>query len=271
MFVSTRSPKSPDFGLNLESRETFDSEFIFVVVRGDMALSEAKLEALVGKFRLATEDEIRAVGAVPGYASPIGVRNATIIVDELILQFANLVAGANQAGYHLLNTNYGRDYTAEIVADLTLANSGDPCIECGAPLESTRGWVLASQAGFDYEKILSALAEAHNDEKGLTFPAPVAPFDIYLMQVPGKTLDTLPAAEELYQKLQAAGFPVLFDDRNERAGVKFNDADLLGCPIRITVGERGLQNGMVEVKGRRASETQQIALDSIVQFMKASC
>jgi prolyl-tRNA synthetase len=181
------------------------------------------------------------------------------------------VAGANEAGYHLLNTNYGRDYSAEIVTDLTLANPGDPCVECGASLEATRGWVLASQAGFDYEKILFALAEAYNDEKGLTFPAPVAPFDIYLMQVPGKTLDTLPVAEELYQKLQAAGFPVLFDDRNERAGVKFNDADLLGCPIRITVGERGLQNGMVEVKARWASETQQIALDSIVQFMKASC
>ncbi len=271
MFVSTGSPKSPDFGQTAESRETFDSKFVFVVIRGDMALSEAKLEALVGKFRLATEDEIRAVGAVPGYASPVGVRNARIIADELIPQSANLVAGANEAGYHLLNTNYGRDYSAEIVADLTQANPGDPCAECGALLEATRGWVLASQAGFDCEKILFALAEAHNDEKGLAFPTPVAPFDIYLMQVPGKTLDTLPAAEELYQKLQAAGFPVLFDDRNERAGVKFNDADLLGCPIRITVGERGLQNGMVEVKGRSASETQQIALDSVIQFMKAGC
>jgi prolyl-tRNA synthetase len=175
------------------------------------------------------------------------------------------VAGANEAGYHLLNTNYGRDYSAEIVTDLTLANPGDPCVECGASLEATRGWVLASQAGFDYEKILFALAEAHNDEKGLTFPAPVAPFDIYLMQVPGKTLDTLPVAEELYQKLQAAGFSVLFDDRNERAGVKFNDADLLGCPIRITVGERGLQNGMVELKPRKESGTRQVSLERIVE------
>lgn len=270
MFVS-RDLRLESSSPTLESSNSLISSFIFVVVRGDMALSEAKLEALVGKFRLATEDEIRAVGAVPGYASPVGVKNARIIVDELIPQSANLVAGANEAGYHLLNTNYGRDYSAEIVTDLTLANPGDPCVECGASLEATRGWVLASQAGFDYEKILFALAEAYNDEKGLTFPAPVAPFDIYLMQVPGKTLDTLPVAEELYQKLQAAGFPVLFDDRNERAGVKFNDADLLGCPIRITVGERGLQNGMVEVKARWASETQQIALDSIVQFMKASC
>ena len=270
MFVS-RDLRLESSSPTLESSNSLISNFIFVVIRGDMALSEAKLEALVGKFRLATEDEIRAVGAVPGYASPVGVKHARIIVDELIPQSVNLVAGANQAGYHLLNTNYGCDYSAEIVTDLTLANPGDPCIECGAPLEATRGWILASDAGFDPEKILFALAEAHNDEKGLTFPAPVAPFDIYLMQVPGKTLDTLPVAKELYQKLQAAGFSVLFDDRNERAGVKFNDADLLGCPIRITVGERGLQNGMVEVKARWASETQQIALDSIVQFMKASC
>lgn len=266
MFVS-RDLRLESSSSTLESSNPLISTFIFVVVRGDMALSEAKLEALVGKFRLATEDEIRAVGAVPGYASPIGVKNARIIVDELIPQSANLVSGANQAGYHLFNTNYGRDYSAEIATDLTLANLGDPCIECGAPLEATRSWILASDAGFDLEKILFALAEAHNDEKGLTFPAPVAPFDIYLMQVPGKTLDTLPVAEELYQKLQAAGFSVLFDDRNERAGVKFNDADLLGCPSRITVGERGLQNGMVEVKGRNGSEVEQIPLAEIIKHL----
>jgi prolyl-tRNA synthetase len=253
----------------LELSNIAPSNFLFIVVRGDTAMSEAKLETLVGKFRLATEDEIRAVGAVPGYASPIGVTNARVIVDELVPQSANLVAGANEAGYHLLNTNYGRDYSAETVADLTQANPGDPCIECSNPLSASRGWILASEAGFDPEKILSALAESHNDEKGLTFPAPVAPFDVYLMQVPGKTLDTLPAAENLYEKLQVAGLEVLFDDRNERAGVKFNDADLVGCPIRITVGERGLQNGMVEVKHRNGSEVEQIPLVEIIDHLRS--
>lgn len=252
-----------------ESSNSLLSKFIFVVVRGDTALSEAKLEALAGKFRLATEDEIRAVGAVPGYASPIGVKNARILVDELIPVSPNLVAGANETGYHLLNTNYGRDYVAETVADLAQAVPGDPCIRCAGPLSETRGWILASAAGFDPERILLSLAETHHDDKGLTLPAPVAPFDIYLMHVPGKTMDTLPAAEDLYEKLQAAGLSVLFDDRNDRAGVKFNDADLVGCPIRITLGERGLQNGMVEVKKRNQGEVEQIPLAEITERLRS--
>lgn len=241
-----------------------DEDFVFVVVRGDMTLSEAKLTALVGETRLAAEDEIRAVGAVPGYASPLGVKNALIVVDDLIPNSPNLVAGANQAGYHVKNVNYGRDYAAEIVADLTLAAPGDPCATCGTPLEAHKAWVLASDGVFDYENILSALAETHHDDKGLTLPACAAPFDIYLMHVPGKTLDTLPAAEELYRTITESGLSVLFDDRNDRAGVKFNDADLIGCPIRITVGERGLQNQVIELKKRVAAEIQQVALHDVV-------
>jgi prolyl-tRNA synthetase len=241
------------------------SNFLFLVIRGDTTLSEAKLEKLVGKFRLATDDEIRAIGAVPGYASPIGVQNARILVDDLIPVSPNLVAGANEAGYHLRNSNYGRDYTADIVVDLTQAAPGDPCIRCVSALSATCGWILASEAGFDPEKTLLALAESHHDDKGLTLPAPVAPFDIYLMHVPGKTMDTLPAAQDLFAKLTATGLSVLFDDRNDRAGVKFNDADLIGCPIRITLGERGLQNGMVEVKRRITTEVEQIPIIEIVE------
>jgi prolyl-tRNA synthetase len=265
---SIRSPKSPDFGQTIESPETFDSEFIFVVIRGDTALSEAKLEKLVGKFRLASEDEIRAIGAVPGYASPIGVQNAHILVDDLIPLSPNLVAGANESGYHLLNTNYGRDYSAATVADLAQAAPGNPCIHCGTALSQTRAWILASEAGFDPEKILLALAESHHDEKGLTLPAPVAPFDVYLMHVPGKTIDTLPAAEDLYARLSAAGLSVLFDDRNDRAGVKFNDADLVGCPVRLTLGERGLQNGLVELKRRSGGDVEQIDLGILPETIK---
>jgi|GEM_PF-294149 len=273
MFVSRDSrleSSSPTLeSSNLLLSNSLIANFLFIVIRGDTALSEAKLEALVGPFRLATEDEIRAIGAAPGYASPIGVKNARILVDDLIPQSANLVAGANKAGYHLLNTNYGRDYSAETVADLTQANPGDPCIRCASALSETRGWILASETGFDPEKILLALAESHHDDKGLSLPAPVAAFDVYLMQVPGKTMDTLPAAQDLYEKLQAAGLSVLFDDRNERAGVKFNDADLVGCPIRITVGERGLQNGMVEVKGRNGSEVEQIPLAETINHLRS--
>jgi prolyl-tRNA synthetase len=250
---------------SIESSNIAPSNFLFLIIRGDTALSEAKLEALVGKFRLATDDEIRAIGAVPGYASPIGVQNARILVDDLIPISPNLVAGANESGYHLRNTNYGRDYSAEIVTDLTQAVPGDPCIHCASALSATRAWILASDSGFDPEKTLLALAESHHDDKGLTLPAPVAPFDIYLMHVPGKTMDTLPAAQDLYAKLQAAGLSVLFDDRDDRAGVKFNDADLIGCPIRITLGERGLQNGIVELKRRTTTEVEQIPLTEITE------
>lgn len=265
--LDTRKSKVESSNNELSNIES--PNFLFVVVRGDTALSEAKLEALVGKFRLATEDEIRAIGAVPGYASPIGVHNARILVDELIPVSPNLVAGANEAGYHLRNTNYGRDYSAETVADLAQAVPGDPCIRCVGPLSATRGWILASEAGFDPEKTLLALAETHHDDKGLTLPAPVAPFDVYLMHVPGKTMDTLPTAEDLYEKLQAAGLSVLFDDRNDRAGVKFNDADLVGCPIRITLGERGLQNGMVEVKKRTAGDVRQVLIQNVVELINS--
>ncbi|GAB4491850.1 MAG: hypothetical protein Fur0016_24370 [Anaerolineales bacterium] len=245
-----------------------DGQFIFVVLRGDQTLSPAKLTALLGPTRLATEDEIRAIGAIPGYASPIGTKNTLIVADDLIPASPNLVAGANQPGHHLLNTNYGRDYTANLVADITLAAPGTPCTTCGTPLQACKAWALASNGIFNNENILSALAETHHDEKGLTLPRGTAPFDIYLMHVPAKTINTLPTAEELYRTLTESGLSVLFDDRNERAGVKFNDADLIGCPLRITIGERGLQNGMVELKQRTASQSQPIALQEVIEHLR---
>ncbi|NTU57033.1 MAG: proline--tRNA ligase, partial [Anaerolineales bacterium] len=119
------------------------------------------------------------------------------------------------------------------------------------------------------ENILLALAEIHHDEKGLTLPHPAAPFDVYLMHVPGKELDTRGMAEDVYGRLQNAGISVLFDDRDERAGVKFNDADLIGCPLRVTVGEKGLKVGMVELKHRNAKENQLVSVDEIVEKIKS--
>ena len=245
-----------------------DGKFIFVVVRGDMQLSEAKLKKLSGDFRLASAEEIAKAGAAAGYASPIGLKDALIVVDDLIPQSTNLVAGANEAGYHLKNTNYGRDYTAEIVADVVIANAGDPCPNCGSKLDLSNAELLAEGNDYRLDNILFALSEVHHDDKGLTFPKSVAPFDVYLMNVPGREIDTRSKAEEIYNMLQNAGVPVLFDDRDERAGVKFNDADLIGCPTRVTVGEKNLKEGMVELKPRKEKANTLVRIENLVQEIK---
>jgi prolyl-tRNA synthetase len=240
-----------------------DGKFIFAVVRGDMQLSEAKLKLQVGEVKPATAEEIAASGAIAGYASPIGLKDALIVVDDLIPNSPNLVAGANESGFHLKNVNYGREYSAEIIADLVQAEAGKPCINCQKPLSLLTAELLASAEAYHFDKILHALAETHHDDKGLALLHPAAPFDVYLMHVPGKTMDTQTPALGLSESLGKAGIRVLFDDRDERAGVKFNDADLIGCPVRVTVGERGLQNGMVELKPRSAMQNSLVNLSSL--------
>ena len=245
-----------------------DNRLVFVVVRGDMQLSEAKLKQHVGEVRQATVEEIGRSGAAAGYASPIRLKDAIIVVDDLIPQSQNLVAGANESDYHFKNTNYGRDYSAEIVEDLIQAKAGEACLKCGNPFSVLSAISLATRKDYDFQNILLALAETHHDSKGLTFPHPAAPFDVYLMHVPGKEWDTRPKAEELYNNLKNAGISVLFDDRQERAGVKFNDADLIGCPLRITVGEKGLKEGKVEIKRRIDPNMQLIPVKEVNLFLK---
>jgi len=241
-----------------------DDKFIFIVLRGDMQISEAKLKWLLGDVRTATAEEIAQSGAVPGYASPIGLKDALIIVDDLIPQSQNLVAGANDAGYHFKNTNYSRDYSAELVADLIQAKAGDSCMHCGNPLSILSTLILATRSHIYFENILLALAETHHDGKGLSFPISLSPFDVYLMHVPGKEIDTHATAVEIYNELQSNGIAVLFDDRDDRAGVKFNDSDLIGCPIRITVGEKNLKEGMVELKLRKTDQNILISQSDII-------
>ena len=245
-----------------------NGKFIFVVVRGDMQLSETKLKKLIGDFRLATSEEIAKAGAAAGYASPMGLTDALIVVDDLIPQSTNLVAGANEAGYHLKNTNYGRDYTAEIVADVVMANAGNPCPKCENKLDLFNAELLGDKNSYYFENILYALAETHRDDKGLTFPKGAAPFDVYLMNVRGKEMDTRSKAQEIYTILQNAGVAVLFDDRDERAGVKFNDADLIGCPIRITAGEKNLKEAMVELKLRKEKVNIPVRIENLVEEIK---
>ncbi len=268
-------------------------EVVFVVIRGDLEVSEAKLCRLLGvsDLRPATEAEVRALGAVPGYASPVGLRvrptrngEGVLVVGDLSIRAgANFVAGANREGYHLTGVNAPRDFAVTLLEDVAQARPGHPCPQCGAPLESVSGTALASwwadrAVGHLYadpegalrpvavgwcraelEGWVAAVAETCRDEFGLLWPPALAPFDVHLV-VLGKEEPVRQAAEEVCRRLPGR---VLCDDRDESAGVKFADADLIGCPVRLTVSRRSLEAGGVEVKARAEKERQIVPLDSL--------
>ncbi|MDZ4160242.1 MAG: YbaK/EbsC family protein [Anaerolineaceae bacterium] len=265
----------------IPSGQPVEEAFVFVVVRGDTEVNETKLANVVQAraLRPATEAEIRRVGATPGYASPVGLRGVQVVVDELIPKSPNLVAGANRDGYHLMNVNYERDYNAEQVADITTARDGDRCPECKSRLRAERGVILgrsiqygagwAATAGcafldeagksrplwfaahhFGLEHLLAGIAETHHDAHGLRLPAGAAPFSLHVVALAGKSGQPSTAATELTDRLEAAGFEVLFDDRVESPGVKFKDADLIGIPLRLTISERSLSQDCIELKPR---------------------
>jgi prolyl-tRNA synthetase len=277
-------------------------KLVFAILRGDMELNETKLVNAVGakSIRPAEESEIEACGAVPGYASPVGLKNILVVVDDLIPESPNLVAGANEEGYHFKNVNYGRDYKADIVADIAAAQDGDSCPKCGKAMRSVRGvevgnifklgtWyseavgatyqdadgeekpVVMGSYGIGSGRLLASIAEEYNDEYGLIMPITVAPFEVHLVELAGgkeerETVGEM--AEKIYQDLTDAGIEVLFDDREESPGVKFNDADLIGIPLRLTVGHKALQEGGIEVKMRNRVEKDLIPLDEIVDRVK---
>jgi len=266
------------------SEDQADTEkFVFAVVRGDMELNETKLmNAVKAKdLRPAREEEIRAIGAVPGYASPIGVdKSALIVVDDAVTTSPNLVAGANEAGYHLSGTNYGRDYTAHIVADITAATPGSACPTCGEPLNTVRGVevgnifqlgtryseafgatfhdrdgqqrpVIMGSYGIGIGRLLACVAEHSHDQDGLILPVSIAPYHVHLVSIAGAEAE----ASALYDHLLREGIEVLYDDRDERAGSKFKDADLIGLPLRVTISPRTLETGSVELKRRGSKDT----------------
>ncbi|UCF29724.1 MAG: proline--tRNA ligase [Chloroflexota bacterium] len=284
----------------IQGIESID-RLVFAIVRGDMDLNETKLtNALKAKeLRPAREDEIIAAGAVPGYASPIDLQDVLVVVDDVIPVSPNLVAGANDEGYHFLNVNYERDYKADIVADIAAAEDNSMCPDCGQPMGIQRGVevgnifklgtrysesmgatfldkdgmkkpVIMGSYGIGSGRLMASIAEEHNDENGLIWPISVAPYDVHLVVLGSKSQseatpeNTVEVAEELYQKFLSAGIETLYDDRNESPGVKFNDADLIGVPIRLTVSDRSLQAGGIELKRRDQAEKSIIELDQAV-------
>jgi prolyl-tRNA synthetase len=293
----SKTAKAVFFMATITEGKKSTERLVFAVVRGDMELNETKLANAVRaqSLRPATDDEIQSIGAEPGYASPIGLEDALIIVDDLIPHSGNLVAGANEDGYHFKNVNYGRDFTSEMITDLVLAQSDDPCPECSQPMLAERGVevgntfklgtrysqamgatfldqdgkpkpVVMGSYGIGLGRLLACIAEQHHDEDGLIWPISIAPYHVHLIELPGE--DGL--AQKVYLELQAADVEVLYDDRDERPGVKFKDADLIGLPLRLTIGKRSLEQGGIEYKFRNRDERSIIPTSKIIEFVRSN-
>jgi prolyl-tRNA synthetase len=261
-----------------------------------MELNETKLaNAIFAKeLRPAHDEEIEAVGAVPGYASPVGIKDVMVVVDDLVAESSNLVSGANEAGYHLLNVNYGRDYEADIVTDIVAADEGFGCPKCGKPMVTRRGIevgnifklgtkyseamganfldqngkskpVIMGSYGIGSGRLLQSSVEEHNDDYGIIWPITIAPYHVHLITLRGGE----EIAEKLYSDMLEAGLEVLFDDREDTPGVKFNDADLIGIPIRVTVSKRTVDDQAVEVKLRAEKDKKSVPLAEAVDYVAA--
>jgi prolyl-tRNA synthetase len=255
-----------------------------VVIRGDRSVDETKLARLLGsdQYYTSLEDELEAIGAVGGYASPIGLDKGRVrvVADPSVRSGRNFVSGANRPGYHIRDVNVPRDFEPSDWADLAHIETGDGCPRCGEALEIAAAFSLAQSTAplpcspsaeylaedgrsqplwmadwqLDIGRLLAAIVEAHHDDYGIIWPPPCAPFDVHLVVLDARREAVAAQAEALYEQLRADGFSVLCDDRNASAGVKFNDADLLGIPLRLTVSKRSVKEDRIEAKWRGAAE-----------------
>jgi len=280
---------------------TGDGRFVVAIVRGDYDVNETKLVNAIkatGGIRPATLEEIKARGMEAGYGSPLGARDSTVVVDELVVRSPNLVAGANRAGWHVRNVNVPRDYTPDFVAEITNVRAGDPCITCGEPVKLRNGIEVGNifKLGTDFATSIGALylgedgerhpvvmgsygigigrnvaciVEAHHDEKGIVWPAEVAPYAAHLVTI-GANRD--PAVQELAERLHAlaaeSGRDILYDDREESPGVKFTDAELLGMPWILTASPRSIAAGGIETTNRATGERTTIPVETIEGYLR---
>ena len=275
-----------------------DGRLITAVVRGDREVNETKLVnalKVIGGLRPATVEEIKAAGMEPGYGSPIGARGTTVVVDDVAARSPNLVAGANREGWHIRNVNVGRDFTPDLVADIDNAQEGDACPTCGEPVILRNGIevgnifklgtkytkalgatylgedgvarpVIMGSYGIGLERNVACIVEAHHDDKGIIWPAEVAPYPAHLVTVGANRDPQVTAgAERLHDAALAAGprHEILYDDRDESPGVKFTDAELLGMPRILTVSPRSLAAGGIEVTDRATGARTVIPIDDV--------
>jgi prolyl-tRNA synthetase len=276
-----------------------DGETVFVTIRGDLEVNEIKLRNSLRArdLRLATPEEVQQAGLVAGSASSVGLKGIKTVADDSIHLGSNFVVGANRQDYHLRNANYPRDFKPDIIADIALAQQGYACARCGSALVTRRGIevghvfklgtrysealgayfpdqedsqrpIIMGCYGIGVGRLLGAAIEQNHDEKGIIFPAPIAPYQVSLVALNVENTSVAEAAEALYEGLQKAGVEVLYDDRQESAGVKFNDTDLLGLPLRVVVSPRNLRQNAVEVKRRSESQAVTVPKDQAVSKVR---
>jgi prolyl-tRNA synthetase len=269
-----------------------DAEFAVALVRGDDELNEVKLKNALGAthLQLASEAKIEQItGGAMGYSGPVGLRGVRMVADPAVMRMPVAATGANRADHHLVGVVPGRDFVPDLVTELRLVRAGDPCPRCGSPLEVRRGIEVGHifKLGTKYSKTMecnyldeggtahpmimgcyglgigrtvAAAVEQNHDEHGIVWPRPLAPFEVELLALNPDVPAVRDAAERLYGQLRDAGVEVFYDDRDERPGVKFNDADLIGFPVRVVVGKKGVEQGQAELSLRRDREKRPVPL-----------
>lgn len=275
-----------------------DDRIVAAMVRGDRELNEAKLQNHLRCTSLEMADAetvSRITGAEVGFAGPVGLK-AELVADPQVAGLKNFIAGANQTGYHLKNVNAGRDFTPAAIVDITMVKEGDRCPECGSPVGLERGIEVGqifklgtkySRAlgctylddqgaahdmvmgcyGIGISRTLASVIEQNHDGDGIIWPMAVAPYQVIVVMINPAESAQRELAEALYRELQEAGIEVLLDDRDERAGIKFKDADLIGIPIRITVGKRAAE-GIVECKMRGSVEKKELPVAEVLKEVR---
>ncbi len=277
------------------------SGYVAAFVRGDRELNEIKLVNALGipehALRFADEEEMSAAtGCVGGFTGPVGLHDCTVVLDSELRGMRNLCAGANKSGFHMINVNYGRDFEADIITNIKMIKEGDPCPVCGAPVRFTRGIevgqvfklgtkysepmgavykdenmkehnILMGSYGVGVSRTVAAVIEQHHDENGIIWPAAVAPYHVIVVITKINDETQLAVADKIEKELEAKGIEVMVDDRDERPGVKFKDADLLGIPVRITIGRRAAEN-VVEYKLRAEAKDlmREVSADEAVEM-----
>ena len=276
-------------------------EYVAAFIRGDRELNMTKLVNVLGipehAIEFADEEKMgAATGAVGGFTGPLGLHECRIIADSEIVEAKNLCAGACEKDYHIKNVNYKRDYEADDVADIKLIKESDKCPQCGKPVKCARGievgqvfklgvkysesmgayykdenmmqrLIVMGCYGIGVTRTLAAIVEQHHDENGIIWPVSVAPYHVIITVVNMKDGEQVKLGEEIYSKLSNTGLEVLLDDRDERAGVKFKDADIIGIPIRITVGKRAVEN-IVEYKLRKEADKIEMSVEKAIESAK---